>query len=266
MERRTLGRTGLDVPVVGMGTWRTFDVTGPEEHERRDVTDAALASGANLFDTSPMYGEAERVLADTVRDRRDQVIIADKVWTSSPREGRQQIERALAWYGGRIDIYQIHNLVAAKTHLPVLDRLRDEGKVRVVGATHYQHSAFGDLLALMRSGRIEQIQIPYNAADRTVEREILPAAADLGLGVLVMRPLGEGSLVQRSPPSSALERLKPFGVRTWAQALLKWILSDPRVHAVIPATASAVHIRENAESGNPPWFDEETRRYVGGLV
>src|SRR3954467_734777 len=174
-----------------MGTWRTFDVTGETSTDRARVVSAALDAGANLFDTSPMYGEAERVLAFAVRERRADVIVADKVWSSSADEGRSQIEQALAWYGGMVDIYQIHNLVAWRTHLPVLERLRDEGKIRVIGATHYAHSAFGDLRALMRTRRIGQIQIPYNAADRLVEREVLPAAADLGLGVLVMRPLGE---------------------------------------------------------------------------
>lgn len=265
VEQRPLGRTGLRVPAVGMGTWRTFDVSRPAERERRSVVDAALAAGANLFDTSPMYGEAERVLADTVRDRRDQVIIADKVWTSSADEGRAQIDQALRWYG-TVDIYQIHNLVAWRTHLPLLERLRDEGKVRVIGATHYQHSAFGDLLELVRTGRVQQIQIPYNAADHIVEREILPAAADLGLGVLVMRPLGGGSLARRSPPQRALERLREFGVRTWAQALIKWILSDERVHAVIPATSEPERMRENAEAGSPPWFDKQTRLYVTELL
>jgi aryl-alcohol dehydrogenase-like predicted oxidoreductase len=266
MERRTLGRTGLSVPVVGMGTWRTFDVTGAEEPARRAVTDAALEAGANLFDTSPMYGEAERVLADTLRDRRDDAIVADKVWTSSAADGRRQIDQALAWYGGRVDIYQIHNLVATSVHLPMLEELRDDGKLRVLGATHYAHSAFGELLALMRTGRIDQIQIPYNAADRAVEREILPAAAELGIGVLVMRPLGEGALVRREPGPRALERLRDYGIRTWAQALIKWILSDDRVHAVLPATTKPQRMRENAEAGSPPWFDEVAREYVAGLV
>jgi aryl-alcohol dehydrogenase-like predicted oxidoreductase len=249
-----------------MGTWRTFDVGAADVEPRRLVTDAALDAGANLFDTSPMYGAAEQVLADTVRDRRDDAIIADKVWTSNAAEGRRQIEQALAWYGGRIDIYQVHNLVATDVHLPVLERLRDDGKVRVIGATHYSHSAFRDLLALMRSGRIEQIQIPYNASDRVVEREILPAATDLGLGVLVMRPLGEGSLVRRPPAAKALEPLRDFGIRTWAQALIKWILSDPRVHAVIPATTRPERMRENAEAGAPPWFDKEARQYLTKLL
>jgi aryl-alcohol dehydrogenase-like predicted oxidoreductase len=255
------------VPAVGMGTWRTFDVRGPRpEADRRAVVDAALAVGTVLFDTSPMYGEAERVLAQALNGRRRRAIVADKVWTPSGRSGREQVRQALAWYGGMVDIYQIHNLVAWREHLPALEALRAGGQVRVVGATHYQHSAFRELMTVMRSGRVQMIQIPYNAGDREAEREVLPLAAELGLGVLVMQPLGTGRLVGRPPNARELEPLARFGVHTWAQALLKWILSDPRVHGVLPATSRAAHAAENAAAGVPPWFDPEAREYVGRLA
>ena len=267
MERRALGRSGLEVPVVGMGTWQTFDVRGErEEGERRAVVDAALAAGIDLFDTSPMYGESPRVLAAALAGRRDRVLVADKVWTRSASEGRAQIRRALDWVGGRIDVYQIHNLVAWQTHLPVLEEMREKGEVRVVGATHYQHSAFGELMELMRTGRIEMIQVPYNAADRVVEREVLPLAEELGIGVLVMRPLGAGELVRSAPSAAKLAPLAPFGVTTWAQALLKWVLSDPRVHCAIPATSRPARATENAAAGEGPWLDAEARDYVARLA
>ena len=267
MERRAFGRTGMEVPVIGMGTWRTFDVRGEaEEAERRVIVDAALAAGTDLFDTSPMYGEAERVLGGALAGRRDQVLVADKVWTPSASEGRAQIQRALDWYGGSVDIYQIHNLVAWRTHLPVLEELRASGQVKVIGATHYQHSAFGGLMELMSTGRIQMIQIPYNAADRLVEREVLPLAEELGIGVLVMRPLGAGELVSRPPSPEKLEPLARFGVRTWAQALLKWVLSEPRVHCAIPATSKPSRAAENAAAGDGPWLDREAREYVATLA
>src|SRR5215210_4099858 len=119
---RSLGSSGLDVPAVGMGTWRTFDVRGrTEEEHRRRIVDAALAGGARLFDSSPMYGEAERVLGASLAGRRRDVMVATKIWTSSPAEGRRQIEHSLRFFGGFIDIYQIHNLVAWRQHLPVLE-------------------------------------------------------------------------------------------------------------------------------------------------
>lgn len=267
MEQRALGSSGLQVPVIGMGTWLTFDVHGAADvEERRKVVDAAMAAGTTLFDTSPMYGASEEVLARLLVGRRDQAIVADKVWTSSAREGRQQVEQALRWYGGIVDIYQVHNLVAWREHLPMLEKHRERGEVRVIGATHYQHSALLELMDVMRTGRIQMIQVPYNAADRVVEREVLPLAADLGLGVLVMQPLGTGKLVSRATAAHEMERLERFGVRTWAQALLKWIVSDPRVHAVLPATRHAGRAKENAVAGDPPWFDEETRDYVARLA
>jgi aryl-alcohol dehydrogenase-like predicted oxidoreductase len=264
---RPFGRTGLIVPTVGMGTWQTLDVRGDDDvAARRAVVDAAIAAGTTLFDTSPMYGEAERVLAIALGERRREVLIADKVWTSSVREGRLQIRNALEWYGGTVDIYQIHNLVAWRDHLPVLEELRERGVVRVVGATHYQQRAFGELATVMETGRVQMIQIPYNAANRVVERDILPLADELGLGVLVMQPLGAGSLVRRPPNARDLEPLARFGVRTWAQALLKWILSEPRVHCAIPATSKQEHAVDNAAAGEPPWFDEEAREYVATLA
>jgi aryl-alcohol dehydrogenase-like predicted oxidoreductase len=267
MERRALGASGLDVPVVGMGTWRTFDVRGREAEARcRAVLDEAYAAGATLFDTSPMYGAAEHVLSEAMGARRDDALVADKLWTPDDREAKRQAERALRWYGGRVDVYQVHNLVKTDERLALLRRMRDEGAVRVIGATHYQHAAFPALLGLVRSGAVGQIQIPYNARDRLAERELLQAAADHGVGVIVMRPLGEGALVRHTPSPEALAPLAPYGVLTWAQALLKFILSDRRVSCVIPATSRPERMRENAEAGSPPWFDPEEREYVAGLV
>jgi aryl-alcohol dehydrogenase-like predicted oxidoreductase len=213
-----------------------------------------------------MYGRAEAVLAQALSGRREQALVATKVWTPNVADGRRQIAEAMARFGGAVEVYQIHNLVAWRDHLPVLEDLRDRGRVRVIGATHYSHGAFGELLRVMATGRIAQIQVPYNAADREVEREVLPAAAERGLGVLVMRPFGEGALVRRSPPPEALRPLERFGVRTWPQALLKWILSDPRVHCAIPATRRPERMTENAAAGDPPWLDDGARRLVEELA
>ena len=267
MEYRHLGRNGIHVPVIGMGTWRTFDVRSRSDVAvRRGVVDAALAAGTALFDTSPMYGAAQQVLAKTLGARRGDALIADKVWTSSTREGKEQVRRALEWYDGTVEIYQIHNLVAWREHLPMLEDLRAEGRVRSIGVTHYQHSALGELMTVMRTGRIQMVQIPYNAVDRVVELDVLPLAESLGIGVLVMQPLGTGALVRRQPSPTDLRRWAEFGVRTWAQALLKWIVSDRRVHAALPATRDATHAAENAAAGDPPWFDPETRELVARLA
>ncbi len=267
MERRRFGRTGALVPVVGMGTWRTFDVRGAEvERQRRVIFDEAMQAGANFVDSSPMYGEAERVLGEAIRPVREQVIVATKVWTPSPEEGRRQIERSLRHFGGRVDFFQVHNLVNWPAQLAELERRRDSGTVRWVGATHYSHSAFDDLRRVMETGRIDGIQIPYNAADRAVERDILPLAAELDVGVVVMRPLGAGDLVRATPAGDELRPLERYGIRTWAQALIKWILGDPRVHVAIPATSKPGRMAENAAAGEPPWLDEEDRERVAYLA
>lgn len=267
MERRALGRSGLTVPVVGMGTWRTFDVRGAAaEANARAVVDAALAAGANFFDSSPMYGEAERVLGLALRGRRERALVATKVWAGGVAAGRAQIERALSYFGGRVDLYQIHNLVSWRAHLDVLEGLKEREAVRAIGATHWKAAAFPELRRVMETGRIDAVQVPYNPLEREVEAEVLPLAAELGLGVVVMRPFGEGGLLRRSPPERALAPLRAFGVRSWSQALLKWILSDPRCHVAIPATTSPAHMAENAAAGQPPWLGPEERALVARLA
>jgi aryl-alcohol dehydrogenase-like predicted oxidoreductase len=250
-----------------MGTWQTFDVLGfGAERARSEVVSAALEAGANFFDSSPMYGEAERVLGAALHGKREQASVATKVWTSSAAEGRAQVQRALGYFGGYVDLYQVHNLVAWREQLSLLEEMRDAGKVRAVGATHYSPGALAELRTVMLTGRIGAIQVPYNPMEREVEREILPVAAELGLGVVVMRPFAEGGLLRRQPSASALEPLHPFGVTTWAQALLKWILSDTRCHVAIPATSSPQRMRENAAAGNPPWFGPKERALVAKLA
>jgi aryl-alcohol dehydrogenase-like predicted oxidoreductase len=257
-ERRALA-PGVEVPCVGMGTWQTLD----HAESPKAIVDAALDTGIGLFDSSPMYGRAERVLGEALGERRDEAFVATKIWTSSPEEGREQARRALSWFGDRVDLYQVHNLTATEAQLSLIEQLREEGKVRLTGATHYSPRAFGELAQLMRSGRIDVIQVPYNPRERAVEREILPLAEELGVGVLVMRPFAEGALTRQAPTRADLAAL---GVETWAQALLKWVLSDPRCSCAIPATSRPERTAENARAGEPPWLDADQRDYVARLA
>jgi diketogulonate reductase-like aldo/keto reductase len=210
-----------------------------------------------------MYGEAERTLAQGLGDRRDEAFVATKLWTPDDDEAERQARRVLDWYGGHVDLYQVHNLVRTPKRLDLLEELREQGKVGAIGATHYSPSAFGELEAVMRSGRISAIQIPYNPHEREVERRILPLAEELGLGVVVMRPLGGGALVRRAPKAQDLE---PLGVETWAQALLKYVLSDPRITVAIPASSKAERVTQNAKAGEPPWFGADQRALVERLA
>jgi aryl-alcohol dehydrogenase-like predicted oxidoreductase len=267
VEARVFGQSGIEVPVVGLGTWQTFDVSGAAEVDaRRELVGDALQLGVRFMDSSPMYGNAEGVLGRALDGRRDEAIVATKIWSPSPDRQEAQAEYALRALGGRIDLYQVHNLAGTDSALALLERLREEGKVRLIGATHYSASAFGALEQVMRSGRIDAVQVPYNPHERDVERRILPLAEELGLGVVVMRPFGEGSLLRRPPSPERLQPLHAFGVRTWTQALLKWILSDQRCHVAIPATSSREHLAENAAAGEPPWLGADERALVASLA
>jgi aryl-alcohol dehydrogenase-like predicted oxidoreductase len=262
MESRALGRSGAELPVVGLGTWNTFDLPDDRQGVADGVVEAALAEDTRLVDSSPMYGRAERVLGRALGPRRSEAFVATKIWTPSVAAGREQYEAQLGFYDGLIDLEQVHNLVAWREHLDWLEDEREAGRIRFLGATHYSTSAFEELARVMRTGRIEAIQIPLNPHEREVEAEILPLAEELGLGVIVMRPLGEGGLLPGPDPAV----LEPLGVETWAQALIKWALSDPRVTAVIPATTSPEHARENAAAGSPPWFGPDERSLVERLA
>jgi aryl-alcohol dehydrogenase-like predicted oxidoreductase len=237
MERRRFGRTDLQVPVIGLGTWQTFDIGSEQEDRARDVIDAVWDGGTRFFDSSPMYGRAEGVLGRALGERRPEALVATKIWTSSVSEGRGQFADQLNYYGGRVDLEQVHNLVQWRGHLDWMEEEREAGRIAYLGATHYAASAFGELEQIMCSGRIDAIQIPYNLHEREAERRILPLAAELDLGVIAMRPLGGGSLTSRFE----------------AAELLKWTLADERVHVAIPATSSVAHARANTAAGEPPF-------------
>lgn len=256
MEERRLG------PVVGLGTWNTF---GGDAGLARRVVEAAFEAGSPVVDSSPMYGEAERSLSAALEGRRGQAIVATKIWSRSIADGRAQFARQLEWFG-RVEVEQVHNLVSWEEHLPWLEAERDAGRLDRIGVTHYDSGAFQELDRALRTERFEAVQVPLNPFERDCEQRILPLAAELGLAVLVMRPLGEGALLRRQPPPEALVGLRDFGVTTWAQALIKWALSDERVDVAIPATRDPAHARENAAAGEPPWFGPDERRLVERLA
>jgi len=256
MEERRLG------PVVGLGTWNTF---GGDAALARQVVDAAFDAGARLADSSPMYGGAEASLSAALDGRREEAIVATKIWSRSAEDGRAHFARQLGWFGP-VDVEQVHNLVSWREHLPWLEEEREAEHIGRIGVTHYSPSAFAELEVALAGRRFETLQVPLNPFERECEERLLPLAEDLGVAVIVMRPLGEGELARRPPGPEELEPLAPFGVRTWPQALLKWALSDPRVDVVIPATSDPGHARENAAAGEPPWLGPEERRLVECLA
>jgi diketogulonate reductase-like aldo/keto reductase len=256
MEERRLG------PVVGLGTWNTF---GGDESQARAVVGSALAAGVRSFDSSPMYGGAERALGAALDGRRDDARVLTKIWTASPAEARAQLDNQLAWFG-RVDVEQVHNLVAWQEHLPWLEGEREAGRIGQIGITHYASGAFDELERALRTRRFDVLQVPLNPHERACERTLLPLAAELGVAVVVMRPLGAGALLARPPAAAELRPLAPFGVETWPQALLKWALTDRRVDLAIPATKRPERAAENAAAGSPPWFGPDERVLVERLA
>jgi aryl-alcohol dehydrogenase-like predicted oxidoreductase len=265
MERRRFGKSGLQVPVIGLGTWQVFDV-GPEGVANAGaVVEAAFAGGCRLVDSSPMYGRAEQVLGEALGPRRADVVVATKIWTPSTDEAHRQLADQLRFFGGRVDLEQIHNLVAWQERLQWLETERDEGRIGFIGATHYSSSAFDELERVMRTDRLHAVQVPYNPQEREVEQRILPLAEELDLGVIAMRPLGgPGNRLQRQQvPDDVLREL---GCESWTEALLRWALADARIHVVIPATGRPEHAAANARAGHAAPLDGNQRRLVEQLV
>jgi diketogulonate reductase-like aldo/keto reductase len=258
VEERRLG------PVVGLGTWATFDGNAARA---RSVVDGALGAGTAVFDSSPMYGGAERALGHALEGRRAGTAVATKIWTASSDDARAQYEDQRSFFG-RVEIEQVHNLVAWAEHLPWLEEEKAEGRIDRIGITHWSAGSFGEVERALRTGRFDAVQLPLNLREREAERRLLPLAEELGIAVIVMRPFGGtgAPLLGRAPSPEELAPLRQLGIETWAQALVKWVLSDPRVDLVIPATSRAERAVENAAAGSPPWLGADERAYVRRLA
>jgi len=271
MQYRTLGRTGLQVSTVSMGTWNSFDVHGQKEigHVNQLVTEA-LRCGVNLFDTAPMYGEAEHVLGLVLRDRREGVIIATKVLAHDRRAAQTQIEESFRKLQvDVIDLMQIHNLAAWQDVTPVLEQYKAKGRIRFLGITDYRTSMFPELMRAMRTDAFDTIQVPYNLGDREAEQEVLPLARTLNLGVLVMTPLCP--MFDRNRLLRALQRhqlsfLRPYGVSTPGQALLKYLLAHSAVTSLLPATSKLERVQENTAVADGPPLPQSILRQLESLM
>ncbi len=262
MEYRKLGN--LKVSAIGMGTLRTFDVTSDEDIARsQEIVDNCLANDVNFIDTAAWYGESEKVVGITTGGIRDRLHLATKVRCEGKAEGEAQIARSFELLNtDHIELFQVHNLIDWQTHLPTLQNLKDEGKIGMLGVTAMVHEAYPTIAELMRSGRVDTVQIPYNVMERGCEEELLPLAEERGIGVLVMEPLQKGRYVKDLKSQPDLTPLKEFGIETWAQALLAWGWGDSRVSVTIPATSRPERVMENAEAGSVGKLPQELRDYI----
>jgi len=271
MQTRPIPKSGEAIPVIGLGTWQTFDV-GESESERarlRDVLAQFFAAGGRVIDSSPMYGRAEAVTGDLLAALAptEAPFLATKVWTRGKREGIAQMERSLSRMRTKhMDLMQVHNLVDWETHLPVLREWKQAGRIRYVGITHYAQSAFGELERLMRTEALDFVQLPYSLASREAEKRLLPAAADTGTAVLVMQPFDSGALFQRVRGKALPPWAADFACESWAQLFLKFILSHPAVTCPIPATANPKHLADNVAAGSGPLPDAAARKRILALL
>jgi diketogulonate reductase-like aldo/keto reductase len=264
---RPIPSSGERIPVVGLGTWLTFDVGGAETPARRargEILKAFLASGGRLVDSSPMYGSSEAVIgAEHARAPAASLFSANKVWTVGGISGRRQMEASRAlWKVARLDLMQVHNLLDWEAHWPTLKAWKAEGRFRYIGMTTSHGRRHEELADIMKRERMDFVQFTYNLNDRSVEEALLPVAADRGVAVIVNRPFDGGAMfgAKTSRPLPGWGR--EIGCATWAEAFLKWIVSHPAVTCAIPATSQLAHLGENMRATSGPLPDAAMRRRI----
>jgi diketogulonate reductase-like aldo/keto reductase len=271
MRSRAIPSSGEMMPVVGLGTWPVFDVGEGEAARRplRKVARLLLDSGARIIDSSPMYGRAEAVTGDLLAElqARPSAFLATKVWTTGRDNGIAQMRRSACLLRTEvIDLMQIHNLVDWRTHLATLRRMKDEGTIRYIGITHYTDRALGDLAHILDSEPgIDFVQCGYSLAARADERDLLQVAAARGIAVIVNQPLGQGGLMRRVRGRALPGWAGEFGCASWAQLFLKYLLAEPVVTCVIPATRASEHMADNLAAGFGRLPDAAQRQRIRAL-
>lgn len=271
MLTRAIPRTGEQLPVIGLGTWQTFDV-GTAKSERApldEVLTKLLAAGGRVIDSSPMYGRAEEVTGDELAAIAPRVkpFLATKVWTSGKHEGQVQIARSMQRMRTKVlDLLQVHNLLDVQTHLPVLRDMKAAGTIRYLGVTHYQHGAFDQIEKLMKTEKLDFIQIPYSIVDRAVEQRLLPAAQDTGTAVLVMTPFESGDLFRKVKGKSLPAWASELDCASWAQFFLKFLIGHPAVSCPIPATSNPAHVADNVGAGLGRLPDAKQRARMAAVL
>jgi len=268
---RAIPSTGEKLPVVGLGSWQTFDTD--DVAPIQPVLARFLALGGRVIDTSPMYGKSEEAIGKMLAALRkgDAALpapfLATKVWTRGKEEGSTQMKRSLTRLGAtKVDLMQIHNLVDWKTQLATLRAWKDAGTVRYIGITHYSHGEFDTMEKIIKSEKLDFIQLPYSAAERGAEKRLLPAAAAAGVAVLVMEPFSKGELFARVKGKALPGFAKELGCTSWAQLFLKFIVGHPAVTCPIPATSKVKHVEDNLGALHGALPTEAQRKAIAALV
>jgi diketogulonate reductase-like aldo/keto reductase len=269
--RKPIPSTGEAIPAIGLGTWITFNVGDDPvlRDECADVMAAFFEAGGRVIDSSPMYGSSQDVIGYGLERTGipEDLFAADKVWTSSGNRGRAQIEQSRRLWGiERFDLMQVHNLVAWEAHLDTLFAMKAAGEVRYVGITTSEHRRHGQFEEIMRSRPLDFIQITYNVVDREVENRILPLARERGMAVMVNRPFQQGALIRRLEGEPLPGWAADIDAATWAQFILKFIVSHPDVTVAIPATTRVDHVRENVAAAVGPFPNQAMRRRMAAYV
>ncbi|MBV9492871.1 MAG: aldo/keto reductase [Acidobacteria bacterium] len=266
MNTRNIPKTGEAIPVIGLGTWQTFDVSASATKPLGEVLDAFTAAGGKVIDSSPMYGRAEERVGD-LRGHAPGAFLATKVWTSGKQNGIDQMTRSMKLLRTDvIDLMQIHNLVDWRTHLKTLREWKDAGRLRYIGITHYQAGAFPQLEAILREEEIDFVQLPLSVELPDAETSLLPLCQSRGVGVLVNRPFEGGTLfrhVRNKPLPSWAEE---FASESWAELFLRYVVSHPAVTCAIPATSSVRHLAENLRAGEGRMLTMEERAKLRRLT
>ena len=262
MLTRPIPSSGEQLPLVGLGSWITFNVGDDREalDQCAEVMRAFFAGGGRLIDSSPMYGSSQPTIGYGLKKLgTPPVFSADKVWTRGD-DGPDQIAESQSYWGiPRFDLLQVHNLLDWETHLPLLQRMKADGKLRYVGITTSEGRRHDEFEAVMRKETLDFIQVTYNVFDREVEERILPLARDRGMAVIVNRPFQQGDLLARIGDAPLPDFAGEIGCTTWAQLVLKFIVSHEAVSCAIPATTNPAHAAENMLAARGPMPDAEMR-------
>jgi aryl-alcohol dehydrogenase-like predicted oxidoreductase len=268
---RAIPSSGERIPAIGLGTWSTFDVgaSAAARAPLEEVLARFVERGGRVVDSSPMYGQSEEVVGAIAAKRglKDKLFLATKVWTRGREAGLRQIERSERLLGTkRLDLLQVHNLLDLETHLATLRAMKDAGRVRYIGVTHYTASAYPEVERVLLEEKLDFLQVNYSLAEREAERRILPLAREKGVAVLVNRPFGGGEALKRvlgrALPSWAAE----FDCASWAQFFLKWILANPAVTCAIPATSKRAHLDDDLDAAFGRLPDDKLRRRMADAI